>query len=169
MALPGEAYLQLTPDLRICRVLTGMWQVSGAHGRIDPAAAVAAMVVYHDAGYTTWDLADHYGPAEDLLGAFRRRLARPACGLNKETDQPCCNGPLPARRAGPSWPRLPRPRRTGRGAAPGARGRAPSAADGWLTEDALAEARAEAAAPAPLVGIEAVPGAPAAPAEAAGP
>ena len=96
MALPGEAYLQLTPDLRICRVLTGMWQVSGAHGRIDPAAAVAAMVAYHDAGYTTWDLADHYGPAEDLLGAFRHRLARPACGLNKETDQPCCNGPLPA-------------------------------------------------------------------------
>jgi aryl-alcohol dehydrogenase-like predicted oxidoreductase len=75
MALPDEAYLQFAPDLRICRLLTGMWQVSGAHGRIDPAAAVAAMVAYHDAGYTTWDLADHYGPAEDLIGAFRRRLA----------------------------------------------------------------------------------------------
>ena len=75
MALPDAAYLQFTPDLRICRLLTGMWQVSGAHGRIDPAAAVAAMVAYHDAGYTTWDLADHYGPAEDLIGAFRRRLA----------------------------------------------------------------------------------------------
>jgi aryl-alcohol dehydrogenase-like predicted oxidoreductase len=75
MALPDDAYLQFTPDLRICRLLTGMWQVSGAHGRIDPAAAVAAMVAYHDAGYATWDLADHYGPAEDLIGAFRRRLA----------------------------------------------------------------------------------------------
>jgi aryl-alcohol dehydrogenase-like predicted oxidoreductase len=75
MALPGDAYLQVTPDLRICRLLTGMWQVSGAHGRIDPSAAVAAMVAYHDAGYTTWDLADHYGPAEDLIGALRRRLA----------------------------------------------------------------------------------------------
>jgi len=75
VALPDEAYLQLAPDLRICRLLTGMWQVSGAHGRIDPAAAVAAMVASHDAGYTTWDLADHYGPAEDLVGAFRRRLA----------------------------------------------------------------------------------------------
>src|SRR5262249_47208035 len=29
---------------------------------------------YHDAGFTTWDLADHYGPAEDLIGAFRRQL-----------------------------------------------------------------------------------------------
>jgi aryl-alcohol dehydrogenase-like predicted oxidoreductase len=33
------------------------------------------MLAYHDAGFTTWDLADHYGPAEDLIGAFRRRLA----------------------------------------------------------------------------------------------
>lgn len=28
-----------------------------------------------DAGFTTWDLADHYGPAEDFIGAFRRQLA----------------------------------------------------------------------------------------------
>jgi aryl-alcohol dehydrogenase-like predicted oxidoreductase len=33
------------------------------------------MVAYHDAGFTTWDLADHYGPAEDFIGEFRRRLA----------------------------------------------------------------------------------------------
>ena len=52
-----------------------MWQVSGAHGPIDPARAVEAMFAYHDAGFTTWDLADHYGPAEDFIGAFRRRFA----------------------------------------------------------------------------------------------
>lgn len=75
MGLPLSAYLALAPDLRICRILTGMWQVSGAHGRIEPEAALAAMLAYHDAGFTTWDLADHYGPAEDLVGAFRRRLA----------------------------------------------------------------------------------------------
>jgi aryl-alcohol dehydrogenase-like predicted oxidoreductase len=27
-----------------------------------------------DAGFTTWDLADHYGPAEDFIGEFRRQL-----------------------------------------------------------------------------------------------
>lgn len=52
-----------------------MWQVSGAHGAIDPAAALPAMLAYHDAGLTTRDLADHYGPAEDLIGAFRKLLA----------------------------------------------------------------------------------------------
>ncbi len=33
------------------------------------------MLAYHDAGFTTWDLADHYGPAEDFIGEFRRRLS----------------------------------------------------------------------------------------------
>jgi aryl-alcohol dehydrogenase-like predicted oxidoreductase len=48
-----------------------MWQVSGAHGAIDPKHAIEAMFAYHDAGFTTWDLADHYGPAEDFIGTFR--------------------------------------------------------------------------------------------------
>jgi aryl-alcohol dehydrogenase-like predicted oxidoreductase len=67
--------LRLAGDLSICRVLNGMWQVSGGHGRVDAGSAVAAMAAYHDAGFTSWDLADHYGPAEDLIGAFRRRAA----------------------------------------------------------------------------------------------
>ena len=75
MALPASSRFQFAPDLNICRVLNGMWQVSGAHGRIDPARAVAEMFAYHDAGFTTWDLADHYGPAEDFVGEFRREFA----------------------------------------------------------------------------------------------
>ncbi|MDO8432598.1 MAG: aldo/keto reductase [Candidatus Binatus sp.] len=75
MALTQSSRFQFTPDLSICRVLNGMWQVSGAHGRIDPARAVAEMFAYHDAGFTTWDLADHYGPAEDFIGEFRREFA----------------------------------------------------------------------------------------------
>ena len=74
MELPDSSRFDLTGDLRICRVLNGMWQVSGAHGRIDPGAAVQAMFLYQDSGFTTWDLADHYGPAEDFIGEFRRRL-----------------------------------------------------------------------------------------------
>jgi aryl-alcohol dehydrogenase-like predicted oxidoreductase len=75
MTLPASSRVGLAPDLSICRVLNGMWQVSGAHGAIDPRRAVDAMFAYHDAGFTTWDLADHYGPAEDFIGAFRRRFA----------------------------------------------------------------------------------------------
>jgi aryl-alcohol dehydrogenase-like predicted oxidoreductase len=60
--------------LEMSRLLNGMWQVSGAHGTIDPEAAVESMFAYLDSGFTTWDLADHYGPAEDIIGEFRRRL-----------------------------------------------------------------------------------------------
>jgi len=74
MPLPTNAALQFTPDLRICRILNGMWQVSGAHGRIDRQAAIRNMFEYHEQGFTTWDLADHYGPAEDFIGEFRRQL-----------------------------------------------------------------------------------------------
>jgi aryl-alcohol dehydrogenase-like predicted oxidoreductase len=67
-------HYDLAPNLKICRVLNGMWQVAGAHGHINPQAAVEEMTKYHNAGFTTWDLADIYGPAEDFIGDFRRRL-----------------------------------------------------------------------------------------------
>ena len=75
MVLPESSSFQLTPDMSICRVLNGMWQVSGAHGRIETNAAIDSMLAHHDRGFTTWDLADHYGPAEEFIGEFRRRLA----------------------------------------------------------------------------------------------
>ena len=43
MNLPEASRLQFTPDLSICRILNGMWQVSGAHGYIDPKLAVQNM------------------------------------------------------------------------------------------------------------------------------
>lgn len=74
MPLPASAYMQFNDDMTICRVLNGLWQVSGGHGAINPPKAVADMLDYHDAGFTTWDLADHYGPAEDFIGHFHKRL-----------------------------------------------------------------------------------------------
>jgi aryl-alcohol dehydrogenase-like predicted oxidoreductase len=75
MPIPSSGRFMLAGDMNICRLLNGMWQVSGTHGRIDPTQAVEAMFAYHDAGFTTWDLADHYGPAEKFIAAFRRRFA----------------------------------------------------------------------------------------------
>jgi aryl-alcohol dehydrogenase-like predicted oxidoreductase len=75
MALPASSRFQFTADLSICRILNGLWQVSGGHGYIEPARALTEMIAYHNAGFTTWDLADHYGPAEDFIGAFRGALA----------------------------------------------------------------------------------------------
>ena len=73
-ALPESSRFNFTSDLQICRVMNGLWQVSGAHGQIEPEPAVENMFQYVDSGFTTWDLADHYGPAEDFIGEFRRRL-----------------------------------------------------------------------------------------------
>jgi aryl-alcohol dehydrogenase-like predicted oxidoreductase len=67
---------QLTSDLKICQILNGMWQVAGGHGQIDPESAISEMPSYHDSGFTTWDMADIYGPAEEYLGEFRKRIAK---------------------------------------------------------------------------------------------
>ena len=70
----GHHY-QLAPDLTICRMVNGMWQVAGGHGYIDHKLAIEDMIMYHDAGFTSWDLADIYGPAEDFIGDFRHKLS----------------------------------------------------------------------------------------------
>ncbi len=67
---------QLATDLQISRILNGMWQVAGAHGYIDPTSAIDSMMNYHNAGFTTWDLADIYDPAENFVGDFRRKLSK---------------------------------------------------------------------------------------------
>ena len=71
----SKKYHQLTPDLIICKILNGMWQVAGGHGFIDHELAIADMMRYHEVGLRSWDLADIYGPAEDFIGVFRRRLS----------------------------------------------------------------------------------------------
>ncbi|MEK6961853.1 MAG: aldo/keto reductase [Thermoproteota archaeon] len=53
-----------------------MWQVAGGHGQINQEAAISEMLQYHEAGLTTWDMADIYGPAEEFVGQFRKRLAK---------------------------------------------------------------------------------------------
>jgi len=66
----------LKDGLQIHRILNGMWQVSGAHGPIDRKAAIKNMRDYAEHGFVTWDLADHYGPAEDFVKDFRESLIK---------------------------------------------------------------------------------------------
>ncbi|KAA2281262.1 aldo/keto reductase [Candidatus Nitrosocosmicus agrestis] len=68
-------FYSLSPQLQCHRVVNGMWQVAGGHGYIDHGLAVDEMMRYHEAGFTTWDMADIYGPAEDFMGQFRRKIA----------------------------------------------------------------------------------------------
>jgi len=53
-----------------------MWQVAGGHGQISPESAISEMLQYHESGLTTWDMADIYGPAEEFVGQFRKRLTK---------------------------------------------------------------------------------------------
>jgi hypothetical protein len=56
-ALPAEAYALIGGEMKSCKVLNGMWQLSGAHGfnpQLDPA--LNAMQKLASAGFTTFDL-----------------------------------------------------------------------------------------------------------------
>jgi aryl-alcohol dehydrogenase-like predicted oxidoreductase/enamine deaminase RidA (YjgF/YER057c/UK114 family) len=67
----------LSSDLSISRVVTGLWQLADMErdGRtVDVDRAAAAMRPYVEAGLTTFDMADHYGPAELVAGLFRSRV-----------------------------------------------------------------------------------------------
>ena len=72
----SEKYYQLAPDLTICKIVNGMWQVAGGHGQIDAQLAVKDMIKYHYSGFNSWDLADIYGPAEDFVAQFRHELSK---------------------------------------------------------------------------------------------
>ena len=65
----------VAPDLSISRVLTGLWQIADMEreGRkLDLTATARAMEPYVEAGFTTFDMADHYGSAELIAGIFAR-------------------------------------------------------------------------------------------------
>lgn len=65
----------LAPDLSIARVLTGLWQIADMErdGReLDLTATAKAMETYLKNGFTTFDMADHYGSAELIAGIFAR-------------------------------------------------------------------------------------------------
>ena len=66
----------LAPGLEVSRVLTGLWQVADQErdgSVLDPQAAARALEPYADAGFTTFDMADHYGSAEIIAGALTAR------------------------------------------------------------------------------------------------
>ena len=77
---PDVERIDLSPGLSISRVVTGLWQMADMERdgqKIDLDRAAAAMQPYVDAGLTSFDMADHYGPAEEVTGLFRSRTPQP--------------------------------------------------------------------------------------------
>ncbi|NQZ76244.1 MAG: aldo/keto reductase [Ekhidna sp.] len=72
-----QTHIELAPGLNISRVLTGLWQIADLErdGKTLDAKTVApAMQEYFNAGFDTFDMADHYGSAEVISGEFRKLL-----------------------------------------------------------------------------------------------
>jgi aryl-alcohol dehydrogenase-like predicted oxidoreductase/enamine deaminase RidA (YjgF/YER057c/UK114 family) len=85
----------LAPDFTISRVLTGLWQVADLErtGQLPPREQAArSLLPYAHAGFTTFDMADHYGSAEDIVGHYRAQAMGPAVeSLTKWVPEP---GPI---------------------------------------------------------------------------
>jgi aryl-alcohol dehydrogenase-like predicted oxidoreductase/enamine deaminase RidA (YjgF/YER057c/UK114 family) len=74
----------LAPGLSISRVVTGLWQVADMERdgrRLDLDAAAAELARYAEAGFDTFDMADHYGSAEDIAGRFNALVTSGATQL----------------------------------------------------------------------------------------
>ncbi|WP_027133494.1 aldo/keto reductase [Geminicoccus roseus] len=69
---------EIAPGLEIARVVTGLWQVADIErttGLMDPDEGARALAGYLADGFDSFDMADHYGSAELILGRLRDRLA----------------------------------------------------------------------------------------------
>lgn len=76
--IAGPERYRLAEGLEISRVLTGLWQVADIEkdGRIiDPERGADALAAYANAGFSTFDMADHYGTSEIIAGRLLSRYA----------------------------------------------------------------------------------------------
>ena len=83
--------VELAEGLEIPRIVTGLWQIADLERDgvvVDPAHAAGAMRAYVEAGLDAFDMADHYGSAEDIAGAYRERYGADARFLTKWVPAP---------------------------------------------------------------------------------
>jgi len=93
---PTVERIALAPGLSISRVLTGLWQIADMErgGReLDPGAAARSLRPCVDAGFTSFDMADHYGSAE-IVASHLRELAGQAHPVQLFTKWVPKPGPL---------------------------------------------------------------------------
>jgi aryl-alcohol dehydrogenase-like predicted oxidoreductase/enamine deaminase RidA (YjgF/YER057c/UK114 family) len=66
---------QLAPDFSISKVITGLWQIADMERdgkELNPKNTSSYMIPYVEQGFTSFDMADHYGSAEVIAGTFRK-------------------------------------------------------------------------------------------------
>ena len=64
--------------LDVSKVVMGLWQIADMERdgiKVDKEEAAKAMLNYYENGFTTFDMADHYGSAEEISGYFKNKYA----------------------------------------------------------------------------------------------
>ena len=63
---------ELSSDLKISRIITGLWQIADMErdGDLDSKIFAKNIIPYVEAGLTTFDMADHYGTSELIIGEY---------------------------------------------------------------------------------------------------
>lgn len=70
--------IKLSNTLNISPIITGLWQIADMErngNAIDKEKAVEDMARYVESGFSTFDMADHYGTAEEIAGLFNKKYA----------------------------------------------------------------------------------------------
>ena len=65
---------KLSSELKISRIITGLWQIADMErtGDLDPKKYAKKIIPYVEAGFTTFDMADHYGSSELIIGEYKK-------------------------------------------------------------------------------------------------
>ena len=84
-------FTELAPGFKISRVLTGLWQIADMERdkeALDPVKTAKYMQAYVDAGFNTFDMADHYGSSEIIAGTYRKEATDQVQLLTKWIPEP---------------------------------------------------------------------------------
>jgi Predicted oxidoreductases (related to aryl-alcohol dehydrogenases) len=70
-------------SLAVSRTIQGYWQLAGGHGKYTQDEALKNMQAHYEAGITTLDTADIYGPSEYIVGKFMKTKPQGAIPCTK--------------------------------------------------------------------------------------
>ncbi|KAI0421269.1 NADP-dependent oxidoreductase domain-containing protein [Xylaria grammica] len=71
-------------DISVPRIISGLWQLAGGHDeKVDIDAAAREMESLVDSGFNCFDMADHYGDAELVVGRFHTTFSRDMLAFTK--------------------------------------------------------------------------------------
>ena len=71
--------IDISENISVPRILIGLWQIADMekHGNtLDSNSISKFMKIYADNGFTSFDMADHYGSSEIISGVFKNKVAR---------------------------------------------------------------------------------------------